>query len=103
MKSIGLDIDELLELEDTELERKFHAGNPAYTDTRMAVLLSERLSVPHVIRHLVWQEYQSRHADSYCKSLFIFHLRQNLIAGKSASEAVHTESYSSLETNMVHG
>lgn len=99
VKRNGLDIEELLSLEDPELERKFHAGNPAYTDARMAVFLRElplyreRLSEPHVTRYLVWQEYRSRHADGYCKSQFFFHLRQNLIAERGASRAVFTESY----------
>lgn len=66
-------------------------------------LYRERLSMPHVIRYLVWQEYLSRHADGYGKSLFFLHLRQNLIAEKSASETVHTENYPSGETNLVHG
>lgn len=40
VKANGWDISELLEIDDPELERMFHAGSPAYTDKRMQEFLS---------------------------------------------------------------
>ena len=100
VKSNGLDIDKLLELEDPELDLLFHPMNRAYTDARMEEFLRElplyreRLSEPHVTRYLVWQEYRSRHADGYGKSQFFFHLRQNLVAKRKAPTAAHADSFS---------
>lgn len=103
----SLDIDSLLALDDPELERKFHTGSPAYTDGRMEAFLSElplyrqQLSEPHMTRLLVWQEYKSRHADGYGKSQFFFHLKQNLVAERSAATAVLTDSYNPAEKLFV--
>ncbi len=94
----GYDMDELLQLSDIELEAKFHPGNPAYTDERMEVFLSElplyreELTHRHVTRQLVWEEYRQRHPDGYGRSQFFFHLKQNLIAEKSQT-AVLTDTY----------
>lgn len=94
----NMDIKTLLKMDDPELERKFHAGNPAYTDERMQVFLEElplyrnELSRKHVTRYLVWQEYIRRHPDGYCKSQFFFHLKQNLVATPKQT-AVLTDTY----------
>ena len=40
VKANGWRIDDLLEVDDPELERMFHAGSPAYTDERMAEFLA---------------------------------------------------------------
>ena len=102
----GYDIDELLQLTDMELEAKFHPGNPAYTDERMDVFLSElplyreELTHRHVTRQLVWEEYKRRHPDGYGRSQFFFHLKQNLIAEKSQT-AVLTGSYRPAEKLYV--
>jgi len=100
IKDNGLDADFLLEKDEPELERIFHKGNPAYADdARMAVFLSElpiyreELSTPHVTRYLVWEEYRRRHPDGYGKSQFFFHLKQNLVAEKSSTNAVFTGMY----------
>lgn len=102
----GYDIDELLSLSDVELEAKFHPGNPAYTDERMGVFLSElplyreELTHRHVTRQLVWEEYRMRHPDGYGRSQFFFHLKQNLIAEKSQT-AVLTGTYNPAEKLYV--
>lgn len=55
----NVDIKVLLKMDDPELERKFHVGNPAYTDERMQVFLEElplyrnELSRKHVTRYFV--------------------------------------------------
>ena len=93
-----LNIRQLLKMDDPELERRFHAGNPAYADSRMKTFLEElpvmktSLSQKHVTRFLVWQEYIGRHPDGYGKSQFFYHLKQNLIAAKGPS-AVLTDTY----------
>ena len=54
-----LGIDGLLKLEDPVLERRFHPGNPAYSDKRMDTFLRllpdfvDQLSHQHVTRQLV--------------------------------------------------
>lgn len=40
VKADGWAISDLLEIDDPELERMFHAGSPAYTDKRMEEFLS---------------------------------------------------------------
>ena len=68
VKSNGWDISELLEIDDPELERMFHAGSPAYTDRRMQEFLSllpeykKRLTNPqlHVNRQTLFDEYRVR-------------------------------------------
>lgn len=40
VKANGWNISDLLEIDDPELERMFHAGSPAYTDRRMEEFLS---------------------------------------------------------------
>lgn len=40
VKTNGWNISKLLESDDSELERMFHAGSPAYTDKRMEEFLS---------------------------------------------------------------
>ena len=37
----SLDIDALLRLDDPVLEKRFHPGNPAYSDSRMGTFLSK--------------------------------------------------------------
>ena len=39
VKANGWNISDLLEIDDPELERMFHAGSPAYTDRRMEEFL----------------------------------------------------------------
>lgn len=86
----GWSLEWLLEKEDPELERMFHAGSPAYTDGRMREFLEllpyfrEQLTNRklHVTRQLLWEEYRKTHPDGYGKSQFYEHLKQNLVARK---------------------
>lgn len=86
----GWSLEWLLEKEDPELERMFHAGSPAYTDGRMREFLDllpyfrEQLTNRklHVTRQLLWEEYRKTHPDGYGKSQFYEHLKQNLVARK---------------------
>jgi transposase len=95
---LGCPIEDLLSLSDPELEKKFHQGNPAYTDKRMDTFLSElpyyrkELANRHVTRQLLWEEYRKRYPDGYGKSQFFYHLKQNLVAERSQT-AVLTETY----------
>ncbi|MDR1339370.1 MAG: hypothetical protein LBK58_04885 [Prevotellaceae bacterium] len=79
---------ELLKMEDPELEFRFRAGNPAYTDTRHQAFpdrlphFNESLAHKHVTRYLVWEEYIRQYPDGYRKSQFFYHLKQHLIASK---------------------
>lgn len=93
--SIG--IDGLLKLDDPVLERRFHPGNPAYTDERMEAFLKllpdfvEQLSHKHVTRQLVWEDYKRLYPDGYEKSQFYYHLAQNLRAQKPATSVLQHE------------
>ena len=90
----SLDIDALLRLDDPVLEKRFHPGNPAYSDSRMETFLEllpdfvEQLSHKHVTRQLVWEEYKRTHPDGYEKSQFYFHLSQNLKARKTPTSVL---------------
>jgi transposase len=93
----SLGIIGLQKLEDPILERRFHSGNPAYTDERMDAFLEmlpdfvEQLRHKHVTRFMVWEEYRERHPDGYGKSQFFFHLAQNLKAQKPSVSVLHHE------------
>ena len=82
----SLTLKQALSMEDPELEARFRAGNPAYTDHRHQTFLDElphfrtSLGHKHVTRFLVWQEYIARHPDGYRKSQFFHHLKQQLAA-----------------------
>ena len=88
VKANGWNISDLLEIDDPELERMFHAGSPAYTDRRMEEFLillpryKELLADPksHVSRQVLFDEYRATHPDGYGKSQFYYHLKQNLVA-----------------------
>ena len=108
VKANGWDISELLEIDDPELERMFHAGSPAYTDKRMQEFLSllpeykKRLTNPqlHENRQTLFDEYRATHPDGYGKSQFYYHLKQNLVA-KNDIAAVLSNTYKPGEKLMV--
>lgn len=101
-------IDELLQVDDLELERMFHAGSPAYTDVRMQDFLSmlpyikEQLSDPknHVTRQVLYDEYKQKFPNGYGQSQFYHHLKQNLVAKKDVV-AVLSNTYKPGEKLMV--
>lgn len=81
-------LSELLKMEDPELDVRFRAGNPAYTDKRHHTFLDllphfrEELQHRHMTRFILWDEYIHEHPDGYRKSQFFFHLKQSLIASQ---------------------
>jgi len=95
-RSDSLSLKELLNLEDPELESRFRAGNPAYTDARHQTFLDmlphfkESLRHKHVTRSLVWEEYIKQHPDGYRKSQFFHHLKQHLIASQPTTSLTET-------------
>ena len=108
VKANGWNISDLLEIDDPELERMFHAGSPAYTDRRMEEFLillpryKELLADPksHVSRQVLFDEYRATHPDGYGKSQFYYHLKQNLVAKKDVT-AVLANTYRPGEKLMV--
>ena len=96
-ESDPLGIDGLLSLDDPVLEKRFHPGNPAYSDERMEAFLEllpdfvEQLSHRHVTRQLVWEDYKRMHPDGYEKSQFYYHLAQNLKARRPAASVLPHE------------
>lgn len=72
----GWSTDELLELDDHELERRFHSGSPAYKDDRFADFaervdyFTKELRRVGVTRLLLWQEYRLARPDGYGYSQF---------------------------------
>ena len=101
-------IDELLQVDNLELERMFHAGSPAYTDVRIQDFLSmlpyikEQLSDPknHVTRQVLYDEYKQKFPNGYGQSQFYHHLKQNLVAKKDVV-AVLSNTYKPGEKLMV--
>jgi transposase len=100
IKKNGWKFEDLLSKEDPELERLFHAGSPAYSDSRMQEFLKNlpyyksQLTNPklHVTRQLLYEEYKASHPEGYGKSQFYFHLKQNLVAQKDCA-AVLSDTY----------
>jgi len=83
------DINDLLALDDMELEKRFHGGNPAYADQEKYEHLKgnlsyfvEELKRVGVTRLLLWEEYKEQQANSYSYAQFCFHLGQLLKARK---------------------
>ena len=60
LQGLKVDLGELLSLDDPVLETRFHAGNPAYKDTRFEQLrpllgdFLKELGKTGVTRHLLW-------------------------------------------------
>jgi transposase len=79
---IGLSIAELLQLEDMELEKQFHVGNPAYKESHYESLKGrlqyyhDELNKTGVTRQLLWEEYKTDFPGGYQRSQFFFHLSQ---------------------------
>lgn len=86
VETLGESIDTLLSLDDVQLESRFHAGNPSYSDLRHDTLMKymsyfcKELTIKGVTRHLLWEEYCKEHPAHYSYSQFCFHLDQNLKA-----------------------
>ena len=88
LKTINLSIEYLLSLDDPELEKKFHVGNPSYKDPRFEHLkgqldyFEKELARTGVTRHLLWKEYLAAYPQGYRYTQFCHHLDQQLVARK---------------------
>jgi len=95
LKSGDMAIDALLLLDDPVLEGVFTAGTAAYTDKRfedfkeLLPWFEKELGRKHVTRHLLWQEYLTKHPSGYRYTQFCFHLGQQLIARKPTAILTH--------------
>ena len=91
----GYNLDDLLALEDPELERKLHAGNPAYSDQRFEWFKGkldyyrDELGRDGVTRKLLWQEYQESQPNGYKYTQFCYHLNQHLRSAKPSMVLDH--------------
>lgn len=92
---LKLSLDELLALDEFELEKKFHAGNPAYSDERFNVLNSKldyyikELQHKGVTRKLLWEEYRQEIPNGYGLTQFGYHLSQHIKASKPSMVLHH--------------
>jgi len=88
IRQTGFDMEYLLSLEDPELERKLHAGNPAYSDRRFDWLKDKldyygsELERKGVTRMLLWEEYLQGQPNGYKYTQFCYHLNQHLRSAK---------------------
>lgn len=88
-------IDTLLQLEDEQLERKFHSGNPAYKDGRYEQLklkldyYVKELSRVGVTKSLLYEEYKEEFPEGYGKTQFCHHLLQHIRAAKPSMVLNH--------------
>ncbi len=102
------------------MEKKFHAGNPAYSDERFSVLSAKlayyikELQHKGVTRKLLWEEYRQEIPNGYGLTQFGYHLLQHTKASKP-SMVLHHEpadklyidfagkklSYTNIETGEV--
>lgn len=91
----GMDIESLLKLDDPVLEKKFHAGNPAYKEERYDTLKEKldyyvsELERTGVTRGLLWQEYREVYPSGYSRSQFYHHLQQHKKAAKPSMILEH--------------
>lgn len=92
---IGVDIDDLIALENPELEKQFHAGHPAYKEDRYGQLkerldyYTRELDRVGVTRHLLWKEYKTDYPNGYGRSQFFFHLSQHKKAARPSMVLTH--------------
>ncbi|UKJ07806.1 hypothetical protein [Solitalea lacus] len=95
LHSAGLDPQALLQLEDPEVETKFHTGNPAYKVHHYTHFkgkleyFSTELQKPGVTKKLLWEEYLIGYSSGYGYSQFCHQLHQQLVARKSTSVLQH--------------
>ncbi len=95
LEHLKLSVDQLLQLDDIELEAKFHAGNPAYKDDRYEHLKENldyfinELKRTGVTRQLLWAEYIAAYPQGYSRSQFCHHLLQHRIASKPSMVLIH--------------
>jgi len=86
VKQSSLSIDALLDIDDFELEKKFHSGNPAYKDLRYEQLKNNlnyyvsELGKKGVTRQLLWEEYKEGNPKGYARTQFFYHLSQQINA-----------------------
>jgi transposase len=96
VKTMGLSLEALLELDEPVLEAKFHAGNPAYKDNDRYGHIKENLGYfekelkkTGVTRKLLWEEYRANNPDGYSYTQFCFHFKQQRIAQKPSMALQH--------------
>lgn len=95
LSHLKVHIDDLLLLDDPELEKKFHDGNPAYKDPRFEHLKDQlgyferELKRPGVTRRLLWQEYRESYTGGYGYTQFCYHLNQQLLARRPSMVLSH--------------
>jgi transposase len=95
LESLKVEFNVLLSLDDPVLETRFHAGNPAYKDTRYEQLkpllgdFVKELTKTGVTRHLLWEEYTELVPDCYSYSQFCYHLSQYIVASHPSMALTH--------------
>ncbi len=95
LPDIGMDLDKLLMLENPELEKLFHRGNPAYKEDRFTQFKSQldyfekELKRHGVTRRVLWEEYKLSYPTGYKYTQFCYHLNQQLLARKPTMVLSH--------------
>ena len=95
LKSGGMQITELLQLDEPVLAGKFSAGTAAFTDSRFEQMkellpyLEKELERKHVTRYLLWREYIEKNPSGYRYTQFCHHLNQQLVARKPSAILSH--------------
>ena len=95
LKSGGMCISGLLQLDDPVLAGKFSAGTAAFTDPRFHTFkellpyFERELERKHVTRHLLWREYLEKHPSGYRYTQFCYHLNQQLTARRPTAVLQH--------------
>ncbi len=95
LPGVMMDITDLLALDDPELEKKFHQGNPAYKQERFDHFKShldyfeQELTRHGVTRMVLWEEYKSDFPTGYGYTQFCYHLNQQLLARHPSMVLTH--------------
>ena len=93
--TLPLSTEQLLALDDQELEKKFHPGNPAYKDSRYDHLKSRlddyarELERTGVNKQVLWEEYRQERPEGYGYSQFCHHLKQHESAARPSMVLHH--------------
>ena len=95
LKSGGMQVSELLSLDEPVMEGKFSAGTAAFTDPRfeqfkkLLPYFEKELERKHVTRHLLWREYLEKYPSGYRYTQFCYHLNQQLVARHPTAILTH--------------
>lgn len=96
LMNLNYSIDELLCMEEPELEKAFHTGNPSYKEDQRYEEIKNKLDYfikelgrKGVTRHTLWEEYRTENPLGYGYTQFCYHISQHQKAMKPSMVLNH--------------